>query len=60
MARPEGIQSVTTASLARSFWGSAFHEKAGVSQDGFVFTYVDFFAVQPSRLCRHPSIRSLL
>jgi hypothetical protein len=35
---------------------NSLHEKAGTSQDGFLFT---FFALEPSRLCRHPSIRTL-
>jgi hypothetical protein len=36
----------------------SFHEKADRSQDGFVFLSVDP-NLSPSRLCRHPSIRSL-
>src|SRR6266404_5385897 len=45
---------------------SPFHEKAGECQVGFSFSVdfsfssqVEVFAVEPSRLCRHPSIRTL-
>ncbi len=39
----------------------SFHEKAGVSQVCFCFSSLwFFFAFEPSRLCRHPSIRTLL
>jgi hypothetical protein len=39
---------------------AAFHEKAGASQDGFVFTCVVSFAFEPGRLCRHPPIGTRL
>ena len=40
---------------------NSFHEKASVSQVCFFFFLpVVFFAFEPSRLCRHPSIRTLL
>ncbi len=38
----------------------SFHEKAGQCQVGFSFSYQGVFAFEPSRLCRHPSIRTLL
>ena len=50
---------------------NSFHEKAGECQDfsfifslffSFCFIYFFFFQIvpiQPSRLCRHPSIRTL-
>ena len=39
---------------------TAFHEKAGRSQVGFfVFSFSKVFSFQPSRHCRHPSIRTL-
>ena len=38
---------------------NAFHEKAGECQRGFVVLLLEFFAFEPSRLCRHPSIRTL-
>ena len=38
----------------------AFHEKAGRSQvDSFCFLLVTLFLPSHSRLCRHPSIRTL-
>src|SRR5579862_2426092 len=40
---------------------NSFHEKAGQSQVGFSFPVRVFFGFwfEPSRLCRHPSIRTL-
>ena len=42
---------------------SAFHEKADPCQEFFTlflkFFLFDIFSAQPSRLCRHPSIRTL-
>jgi len=41
-------------------WASSFHEKAGPGQEFFCFFGGFFhFSVQSSRLCRHPSIRTL-
>jgi hypothetical protein len=40
---------------------SAFHEKAGPCQEFFALSMsLLSFPVQPSRLCRHPSIRTLM
>jgi hypothetical protein len=39
---------------------NSFHEKAGSCQDmGFLLFFLESDAIQPSRLCRHPSIRTL-
>jgi hypothetical protein len=38
---------------------NSFHEKAGLSQAGFVVS-VEWSCLEPIRLCRHPSIRTLL
>jgi hypothetical protein len=42
--------------------GNSFHEKAGECQVGFSFSSLMevFLCFEPSRLCRHPSIRTLL
>ena len=37
----------------------SFHEKADPSQAGFVVS-VEWSCLEPIRLCRHPSIRTLL
>jgi hypothetical protein len=37
----------------------SFHEKAGPSQAGFAVS-VEWSYLEPFRLCRHPSIRTLL
>jgi len=39
---------------------NSFHEKAGVSQVCFSSSSLRFSASGPRRLCRHPSIRTLL
>jgi hypothetical protein len=40
---------------------NSFHEKAGVSQVCFFLLSPSYFVLlEPSRLCRHPSIRTLL
>jgi hypothetical protein len=38
----------------------SFHEKAGVSQADFSPSLREVFPFERSRLCRHPSIRTLL
>src|SRR5258708_25683734 len=44
---------------------NSFHEKAGESQSFFpiffflLYSFRELFPIQPSRLCRHPSIRTL-
>jgi hypothetical protein len=38
----------------------SFHEKAGECQVGFLPPPCEFLVFEPSRLCRHPSIRTLL
>jgi hypothetical protein len=38
----------------------SFHEKAGRSQGTlFIFFFRESVPIEPSRLCRHPSIRTL-
>jgi len=44
---------------ARKRTPKSFHEKAGQCQVSFCFSYQVVFAFEPSRLCRHPSIRTL-
>jgi len=39
---------------------NSFHEKAGASQDGFVFSYVGSLPLSHAASCRHPSIRTRL
>jgi hypothetical protein len=53
----EGKSDGTVLRLSRPF-----HEKAGPCQEFFalfhIFSFHNFFSVQLSRLCRHPSIRT--
>jgi hypothetical protein len=51
----EAAKAVIPESYAMSF-----HEKAGECQDGFFFFLPGVFAFELIRLCRHPSIRTLL
>jgi len=40
---------------------NSFHEKAGWRQVGFFLgSFCEFVSIEPSRLCRNPSIRTLL
>jgi hypothetical protein len=39
-------------------YAKSFHEKAGLSQAGFVVS-VEWSSMELLRLCRHPSIRTL-
>ena len=68
-AAPEGWRSqkpayhlATKVKLCHSRPVRSFHEKADPCQEFFCsfHEFFSFFTVQPSRLCRHPSIRTLL
>jgi hypothetical protein len=55
-----GIREIPIALVDGVLSAIAFHEKAGRSQvDSFVFS-LDKILFQPSRCCRHPSIRTLM
>src|SRR6516162_3349408 len=57
-----GIAKVAQARVQRcDLTFRSFHEKAGPCQECFALSMSSsLFSVQPSRLCRHPSIRTLL
>ena len=47
--RGSATQNLILTPLARAVGVNSFHEKAGVSQDSFVFTYVDFSVMSDFR-----------
>jgi len=67
--RGSATQNLILTPLARAVGVNSFHEKAGVSQDSFVFTYVDFSVMSDFRslqggrtqftMCCYPDYRPL-
>jgi hypothetical protein len=51
------VNSFVIKRLRPNYWSKAFHEKAGLSQAGFM-VLVEWSSMELIRLCRHPSIRT--
>jgi hypothetical protein len=54
------LVSGTPGRISNNFATQTFHEKAGVTQVGFSSSFLWFLQFERSRLCRHPSIHTLL